>query len=36
LTWRITLITTTFFLVNKIKQAIAPKMFPQLLEDDGA
>jgi solute carrier family 25 carnitine/acylcarnitine transporter 20/29 len=36
LTWRITLITTTFFLVNKIKQAIAPKMFPQLLEDDDA
>jgi solute carrier family 25 carnitine/acylcarnitine transporter 20/29 len=35
LAWRITLITTTFFLVNKIKQGIAPVMFPFLLEDEG-
>ena len=35
LAWRITLITTTFFLVNKIKQGLAPVMFPFLLEDEG-
>ena len=35
LAWHITLITTTFFLVNKIKQGLAPVMFPFLLEDEG-
>lgn len=28
LAWRITLITTTFFLVNKFKLVLAPKVFP--------
>lgn len=32
LAWRIGLITTTFFLVNKIKEQIAPRIFPHLLE----
>lgn len=31
LTWRIGLISTTFFLVNKIKQRLAPLMFPEAL-----
>ena len=34
LSWRIGLITTTFFLVNKIKQTMAPIVFPFLLEED--
>ena len=34
LSWRIGLITTTFFLVNKIKQKLAPVIFPFLLEDE--
>lgn len=29
--WRISLITTTFFLVNRIKEAVVPTMFPHLL-----
>ena len=32
LSWRIGLITTTFFLVNKIKETMAPVMFPFLLD----
>lgn len=31
LAWRTVLITTTFFLVNKIKQGVAPLMFPQVV-----
>ena len=34
LSWRIGLITTTFFLVNKIKETMAPIVFPFLLEED--
>ena len=33
LSWRIGLITTTFFLVNKIKETLAPVVFPFLLEE---
>ena len=33
LSWRIGLITTTFFLVNKIKQTMAPIVFPFLKEE---
>jgi len=34
LSWRIGLITTTFFLVNKIKQKLAPVIFPSLLDEE--
>ena len=34
LSWRIGLIATTFFLVNKIKQNLAPVMFPFLLDEE--
>ena len=34
LSWRIGLITTTFFLVNKIKQTMAPIVFPFLKEEE--
>tara|TARA_A100001015_G_scaffold5791_1_gene7370 strand:+ start:225 stop:1049 length:825 start_codon:yes stop_codon:yes gene_type:complete len=34
LLWRITLITTTFFLVNKFKQTLAPVMFPVVDEEE--
>ena len=34
LTWRIGLITTTFFLVNKFKGLIAPVAFPLPDEED--
>lgn len=30
--WRITLITTTFFLVNKFKSELAPRIFPEQIE----
>ena len=32
LAWRVTLITTTFFLVNKMKQVICPVAFPHLYQ----
>ena len=34
LSWRIGLIATTFFLVNKIKQNLAPVIFPFLLDEE--
>ena len=33
LSFRIALISTTFFLVNKFKQVLVPKMFPHTIED---
>ena len=33
LAWRVTLITTTFFLVNKLKVAIAPVAFPDKADE---
>jgi solute carrier family 25 carnitine/acylcarnitine transporter 20/29 len=34
LAWRISLITTTFFLVNKFKQELAPRIFSNVSEDE--
>ena len=34
LQWRIALIATTFFLVNKFKSIIIPVVFPHVMEDD--
>ena len=34
LAWRIALITTTFFLVNKFKLLLAPQLFPAAEEEE--